>query len=86
MGFLNPSLNNFSELYIRFVLDEDKTLDEPIKIYDFAMDKVASISADDLKPKWDGRNLNGETAASGVYFFRAKAGGKVTWGKIVIIN
>jgi len=73
-------------LYVRFVLDEDKTLDEPIKIFDFAMDKVASISADELKPKWDGRNLKGDLTASGVYFFRAKSGGKVTWGKIVIIN
>jgi len=73
-------------LYVRFVYDEDKTLNGPIEIYDFAMDKVASISADELKPKWDGRNLNGDITASGVYFFRAKTGGKVTWGKIVIIN
>jgi hypothetical protein len=73
-------------LYIRFVYDEDKKLNGPIKIYDFAMDEVASISSDDLKPKWDGKNSNGDPAASGVYFFRAKVSGKVTWGKIVIIN
>ncbi len=73
-------------LYIRFVYDEDKKLDGPIKIYDFAMDEVASISSDELKPKWNGKNSNGDPTASGVYFFRAKAGGKVTWGKIVIIN
>ncbi len=73
-------------LYIRFEYDRDKHLDEPIKIYDFAMDPVAEIPVGDLKPKWDGKNSRGDTVASGVYFFRAKVDGKVTWGKIVIIN
>ncbi len=74
-------------LYIRFELGEGKTLDEPIKIYDFAMDPVASVPMEDtLKPKWDGTMSNGAVVASGVYFFRAKVGGQVTWGKIVVIN
>jgi hypothetical protein len=50
------------------------------------MDPVAEIPVGDLKPKWDGKNSRGDTVASGVYFFRAKVDGKVTWGKIVIIN
>ena len=73
-------------LYIRFEYDTDKHLDGPIKIYDFAMDPVAEIPIGDLKPKWDGKNSRGDQVASGVYFFRAKLDGKVTWGKIVIIN
>jgi len=73
-------------LYIRFEYDTNKHLDEPIKIYDFAMDPVAEIPVGDLKPKWDGKNSRGDVVASGVYFFRAKVDGKVTWGKIVIIN
>ncbi len=73
-------------LYIRFEYDANKRLDEPIKIYDFAMDQVAEIKSGDLKPKWDGTNSRGDVVASGVYFFRAKIDGKVTWGKIVIIN
>ena len=73
-------------LYIRFEYDTDKHLDGPIKIYDFAMDPVAEIPIGDLKPKWDGKNSQGDQVASGVYFFRAKLDGKVTWGKIVIIN
>lgn len=73
-------------LYIRFEYDTNKHLDEPIKIYDFAMDPVAEIPVGDLKPKWDGKNSHGDVVASGVYFFRAKINGKVTWGKIVIIN
>lgn len=76
-------------LYIRFEFDQDKHKDDkdgPIKIYDFAMDEVAIINSEELKPKWDGKNSAGDVVASGVYFFRAKVGGKVTWGKIVVIN
>ena len=73
-------------LYIRFEFDGTKQLDGPIKIYDFAMDEVAKIYSEELKPKWDGKNASGDVVASGVYFFRAKVGGKVTWGKIVVIN
>ncbi len=73
-------------LYVRFEFGENNRLDEPIKIYDFAMDPVAEVPMGDLKPKWDGKNSRGDVVASGVYFFRAKVNGKVTWGKIVIIN
>jgi hypothetical protein len=68
-------------------LEEGKILEEPIRIYDFAMDPVATVPMEDaLKPKWDGTMNSGGLVASGVYFFRAKVGGQVTWGKIVIIN
>ena len=73
-------------LFIRFEFDSNKTLDEPIKIYDFAMDEVAEIPITDLKPKWDGTTNSGQVVASGVYFFRAKIDGQVSWGKIVVIN
>ncbi len=72
--------------YIRFEFGSEKVLDEPIKIYDFALDEVATIHSSDLKPKWDGTNSAGDVVASGVYFFRAKLAGKVTWGKIAVIN
>jgi len=78
----SPSRN----LFIRFEYDPNKKLDEPIKIYDFAMDLVATIPIGAYKPKWDGKNTTGAVVASGVYFFRAKTGGQVTWGKIVVIN
>lgn len=73
-------------LYIRFEYDTALSLDEEIKIYDFGMNEVAAIPFSDLKPKWDGKTNGGTTAASGVYLFRAKVNGKVTWGKIVVIN
>ncbi len=72
--------------YIRFEFGTEKILDEPIKIYDFALDEVATIHSGNLKPKWDGTNSAGDVVASGVYFFRAKLAGKVTWGKIAVIN
>jgi len=71
---------------VRFEYDSDQSLDEPIRIYDFAMDLVKEIPQSNLKPKWDGTNLKGDVVASGVYFFRAKVNGKVTWGKIVVVN
>ncbi len=73
-------------LYVRFEYDENKSLDEPIKIFDFALNPVKTLGNDQLKPKWDGKNSSGDTVASGVYFFKAKVSGKVTWGKIVVIN
>ena len=72
--------------YARFQFDEGGVLNGSIKIFDFAMDQVVAIPSDGFQPKWDGRNDAGDTVASGVYFFRAKIDGKVTWGKIVVIN
>ncbi|MBD3225065.1 MAG: hypothetical protein GF313_10080 [Caldithrix sp.] len=72
--------------FIRFQFAANKALDEPIEIYDFAMDKVTTVPVSGLKPKWDGTNSAGQIVASGVYFFRAQLNGQVTWGKIVIIN
>ena len=66
-----------------------------IDIYDFSMDRVATIqeyewdpigNTNDRSAKWDGRNDAGDIVASGVYFFRANIEGKITWGKLVIIN
>jgi photosystem II stability/assembly factor-like uncharacterized protein len=81
--------------YIRFQYDITRAGEVEIDIYDFAMDKVASIREYELDPaasrydrsaKWNGSSDAGRTVASGVYFFRAKIEGKITWGKLVIIN
>lgn len=72
--------------YVRFEFDESKQFDSSIKIYDFAMDPVAEVPTNELKPKWNGKNSAGETVASGVYFFKASVGGSVVWGKVVVIN
>ena len=87
----SPSRHDF----IRFQYDVTQAGEVSIDIYDFAMDKVIGFkeyesfpvnSSPDRSAKWDGRNNRGDIAASGVYFFRVKVEGKVTWGKLVIIN
>jgi hypothetical protein len=82
--------------YVRFQYAVSKAGEVKIDIYDFAMDKVASIReyedspADptlrDRSAKWDGKSDFGEPVATGVYFFRVEVEGNVTWGKLVIIN
>ncbi len=81
--------------YIRFQFDIKKAGDVVVDIYDFALDKVATVREKEQVPsggsfdrsvKWDGRREDGSTVASGVYFFRLKVNGKVHWGKLVIIN
>ncbi|MCK5032112.1 MAG: hypothetical protein KAS18_00730 [Calditrichia bacterium] len=87
----SPSRHDF----IRFQYDITQAGEVKIDIYDFAMDKVIGFteyesapsgSKSDRSAKWNGRNNRSDIAASGVYFFRVKVEGKVTWGKIVIIN
>ncbi len=81
--------------YIRFQYDITQPGEIKIDIYDFAMAKVISIheyetkltgSSPDRSAKWNGKNSDGKVVASGVYFFRVKVEGNVTWGKLVIIN
>jgi len=81
--------------YVRFQYDIAKNGEVLIEIYDFAMDKVATIrdykyttesDPGDRSSKWDGRGAGGDVVASGVYLFRVKIEEEVTWGKIVVIN
>jgi hypothetical protein len=59
------------------------------------MEKVITLGPYDLDPvnntydrfiSWDGFDNNRRMVDNGVYFFRAKIGDEVTWGKIVVIN
>ena len=77
-----PRIDGFCQFQIdRLTTDKIK-----IQIFDFSMDKVKTIPIDYYKPKWDGTNDSGDIVASGIYFFRAEVDGKVSWGKIAIIN
>jgi photosystem II stability/assembly factor-like uncharacterized protein len=87
----SPSRHSF----IRFQYDITGSSEVEIKIYDFAMDYVATIrdsetfhsaANSDRSAKWDGRTDAGNVVASGVYYFRAKINDRVTWGKLVVIN
>jgi FlgD Ig-like domain/BNR/Asp-box repeat len=79
--------------YTRFQYDIEGNTSVEIKIYNFAMEYVATVKeneiasgAADRSAKWDGRDSEGKEVASGVYFFKAKVGSKVSWGKVVVIN
>lgn len=81
--------------YIRFQFDITQAGEVVIDIYDFAMDHVASIREYESNPdnetydrsaKWDGKNNAGIAVASGVYFFRLNVEGRISWGKLVVIN
>ena len=72
--------------YCQFQIDRLAVERIKIQIFDFSMDKVKTIPINDYRPKWDGTNDEGEIVASGIYFFRAEVDGKVSWGKIAIIN
>ncbi|GAB4332674.1 MAG: FlgD immunoglobulin-like domain containing protein [Calditrichia bacterium] len=80
---------------IRFQYDIKEGGPVTIDIYNFAMEKVITIRENESTPTqntydrsahWDGRDSNGRYVDNGVYFFRVKVGGKVTWGKFVVIN
>jgi hypothetical protein len=80
---------------IRFQYDLNNPGEVKIDIFNFAMEKVISIREYesnissgnfDRSASWDGRDNNGRMVDNGVYFFRTELEGKVTWGKIVVIN
>ncbi len=79
----------------RFQYDISDDTEVNIKIYNFAMEHVVTIkdrqtnvnpNTLDRSTPWDGRDLNGNIVASGVYFFRVKNAKKINWGKVVVIN
>jgi len=79
--------------FTRFQYDVNGSTGVEIKIYNFAMEHVVTVRETetstgpaDRSAKWDGRDSDGDLVASGVYFFRAKVGGEVSWGKVIVIN
>jgi len=81
--------------YIRFQYDISAFSTIKIDIYNFAMEHIVTVRdsqesitgvAGDRSTKWDGTDGKGNVVATGVYFFRAKVGKDVTWGKLVVIN
>ena len=60
-----------------------------IRIYDFAMDQVATVVRDGpagVIYSWDGRNNNGRRVANGTYIYTILAGSRKFWGKVTVRN
>jgi len=71
-----------------------------IEVFDFAMQKVATIldgvyrdgrpgpdpsGTNHYVEEWDAHNDKGKLVATGVYFFRVEMNGETKWGKLVIL-
>lgn len=82
----------------RFQLKVTHSTPAKLEIYDFAMAPVYSSpsitipggGAGDMTGygalQWDGRGDSGKTVANGVYFYRIDLGGKVIWGKVMVLD
>ncbi len=94
-AYPNPYSPLHTDRPCRFQFDITDATDVTIDIYNFAMERVISINQSHGAPTegtydrsitWDGKDNNGRMVDNGVYFFRAKVGEDVHWGKIVIVN
>ncbi len=87
-------LNN--EGHVRIQYDMRASGDVTIRIYDFAMEKVADVvvkksrNIGEWSETWNGRNLLGNIVANGVYFVKVTIheNGKqrTHWAKLLVIN
>ncbi|MFQ5677667.1 MAG: hypothetical protein ACE5G1_17390 [bacterium] len=65
-----------------------------LKIYDFAMKHIATVTENTPRPGngdfyeiWNGLNSKGVQVANGVYFYRLELEGDGTyWGKLIVLN
>lgn len=58
-----------------------------IRIYDFAMDLVATVADRAVATRtfaWNGQNNQGRRVANGTYIYIIEAGGKKYWGKVTV--
>jgi flagellar hook assembly protein FlgD len=85
-NFPNP-FNPITEIH--FSLDRDEEVQ--LCIYDISGGLVRTIAHRKMTlgayvEKWDGRDRFGKEVASGVYFYRLKAGKKVLTRKMVLLR
>ena len=80
--------------HIRLQYNTKKDTYVTVKVYDFAMDLVATVCENKFRPGpadfnevWNGKNDYGDDVANGSYFFSVVLEGDGTyWGKILIVN
>ncbi len=80
--------------YVRFQYNTLQDTRVTIKVFDFAMDLVATVVDNKYRPGpgdfsevWNGTNEFGDAVANGVYFYSVELEGDGTyWGKIMIVN
>lgn len=79
--------------YVRFQYNTTRPTRVTIRVYDFALELVATVvegkarPAGDFSEAWNGRNDRGDVVANGVYFYRLDLEGEGSfWGKVMILN
>ncbi|RMH63194.1 MAG: hypothetical protein D6677_07700 [Calditrichaeota bacterium] len=81
--------------YTRFQFDIGTATEVEVRIYNWAMEHVRTLkeTEDNWSPDsqdrnviWDGRDSFGRIVDTGVYFFRAVVGNKISWGKVVVVD
>ncbi len=80
--------------YIRFQYNTRKPTRVTVKVFDFAMDLVATVVQQayrsgpaDCSEIWNGRNDYGDLVANGAYFYSVDLEGDgVYWGKVLVVN
>ncbi|MFQ5708369.1 MAG: hypothetical protein ACE5HO_13010 [bacterium] len=89
---LSNALNN--EGHVRFQYNTTRETRVTLKIYDFAMQLVATVVEDKPRPAngdfhefWNGRDSRGKQVDNGVYFYRLELEGEGSfWGKLIVLN
>jgi len=93
--FSSSRYNQFEgDGFVRLQYNVNETTQVSVKIYDFAMDLVATvcdnkdrIGPNDYNEVWNAKNDNGEQVANGVYFYSVDIDNDGTyWGKIMVVN
>ena len=92
----SPARHNVlgGEGHVRFQYNTTRPTRVTLRIYDFAMQRVATVVEGKERPVpgdysevWDGRNEAGQVVANGVYFYRLDLEGEGSyWGKLIILD
>jgi hypothetical protein len=92
-AYPNPFSPEIMPNIVRFQFDQtgmNSAIDKAtIKIYDFAMDLVATVAKNEPITHtftWNGLNNKGARTANGTYVYIIEAGGKKFWGKVTVRN
>ncbi len=91
-AYPNPFSPRISPYIVRLQYDMPHSGTVTVKIYDFALDRVATVvdgksrSAGDYYEVWDGKRDDGTPVAAGVYYYQIeRSGSGPVWGKIAVI-
>lgn len=80
--------------HVRFQYNTENATSVTIRIFNFAMELVATVVKDKPRPGggdfaevWNGRTGDGDLLANGVYFYQLSLDGDGTyWGKLIILD